>query len=431
MPRGRRQVAWVAAVLLALASAAAAGEPAETGRFVWSTDSAEARTLLSELQQGIESFQAGPASTELARKIVAADPEFAMGHYYLSATLPFTSEDRQFVLDEAVKLAENASDGERRFILALAGIRNIQAFTDPAVAETVAQLEKLAVDYPEERLVQVILGQIYQASNEAEKARQAFRRCEEIGPSSPRARAFLANADLLDGHYAKARGTFERVEASLPKGTAPFTIRYGIAFSHLYEDHPDAALASLRTLLEEYREAGLTQGFPEVFIWNSIARINLENGRLEQAMKAYEKGFESVPGSSLADDQKAVWQGRLLHGRSRVLARMDRDDEAWAVAEEIKAMIEESGEPAEQYWPAWHYLAGYLKLEAGEHQAAVDHLEKADPNDPFQTLLLARAYEGAGRKDDARQAYKRVVASENNGLERALAYPEAKKKLVS
>jgi Flp pilus assembly protein TadD len=101
------------------------------------------------------------------------------------------------------------------------------------------------------------------------------------------------------------------------------------------------------------------------------------------------------------------------------------------VAEEIKVMIEEGGEPAEQYWPAWHYLAGYLKLEADDPKAAVAHLEKADPNDPFQTLLLARAYERTGRKDDARQAYERVVASENNGLERALAYSEAKKKLSS
>jgi tetratricopeptide (TPR) repeat protein len=175
----------------------------------------------------------------------------------------------------------------------------------------------------------------------------------------------------------------------------------------------------------------LTQGFPEVFIWNSIARINLENGRLDEAMKAYDKGFESVPGSNLPDDQKALWEGRLLHGRSRVLARMDRDDEAWAVAEEIKKMIEEGGEDAEQYWPAWHYLAGYLKLEADDPKAAIAHLEKGDPNDPFQTLLLARAYERAGRKDDARQAYERVVTSENNGLERALAYPEAKKKLAS
>jgi len=42
---------------------------------------------------------------------------------------------------------------------------------------------------------------------------------------------------------------------------------------------------------------------------------------------------------------------------------------------------------------------------------------------------LARAYDRKGSKEDALKAYKEVVASTNNGLERALAYPEAKKKL--
>jgi tetratricopeptide (TPR) repeat protein len=148
-------------------------------------------------------------------------------------------------------------------------------------------------------------------------------------------------------------------------------------------------------------------------------------------MKAYERGFQSVPDSDLPDDQKATWKGRLLHGRSRTLARMGRDEEAWAIAEEIKSMIEEGGEPAEQYWPAWHYLAGYLKLEADDPSAAIVHLEKADPDDPFQTLLLARAYQRVGHNEEARQAYQRVVASENNGLERALAYPEARSALAS
>ncbi len=417
----------VALALVALAASAGAGEA--KGKFTWTTESGEAKTNLAELQQRIESFQFGPDSVELARKITEADPEFAMGHYYLSATQP--GPNGQAPLDRSLELAPEASDGERRFIETMAGMRDIQAITDPRVQQITEGMEALARDYPEERLVQVILGQLYQATNQAEKARQAFLRCEEIGPSSPRARAFLANWDLLQGDYAAARSTFEAIESSLPAGTAPFAIRYGVAFSYLYEDRPDAALESLKTYLAEYREAGQNQAFPEVFIWNSMARINLENGHLEEAMNAYEEGFESVPGSSLTDEQKATWEGRLLHGRSRVLARMGRDDEAWAVAEQIKAMIEEGGEPAEQYWPAWHYLAGYLKLEADDPKAAIEHLEKGDPNDPFQTLLLARAYERAGKKDEARQAYERVVASENNGLERALAYSEAKRKLAS
>jgi len=418
-----------AALAILLAAASWAKEPDTTGRFAWTTKSPVAKAKLLELQQRIESFRFGPDNVALAREIVAADPDFAMGHYYLYASS--SPADGPPALDKALELAPRASDGERRFIETMALIRNVQTPSDPAVSKTVAGLEALARDYPRERLVQVILGQVYQFTGEAEKARAAFHRCEEIGPSSPRARAFLANWELLQGHYAKARTTFEQIEASLPKGTAPFTIRYGIAFSHLYERHPDAALASLETYLDEYKGAGLDQGFPEVFIWNSLARINLENGRLEEAMKDYQKGFESVPGSSLPEDQKTIWKGRLMHGRCRVLARMGRHDEAWAEAQEIRKMIEEGGEEGEQFWPAWHYLAGYLKLEAGDPEAAAEHLEKANPDDPFHTLLLARAYERLGREGEARKAYERVVASTNNGLERALAYPEAKDKLAS
>ena len=97
-----------------------------------------------------------------------------------------------------------------------------------------------------------------------------------------------------------------------------------------------------------------------------MARINLENGRLDEAMKDYEKGYESVPGSNLPEDQKQTWLGRLHHGKARTLARMGKHEEAWAEVETIKKMIEDGGEEAKQYWPAYHYVAGYAKLEAGD-----------------------------------------------------------------
>jgi tetratricopeptide (TPR) repeat protein len=193
----------------------------------------------------------------------------------------------------------------------------------------------------------------------------------------------------------------------------------------------DDSLDSLKTYLGEYKDSGAAQGFPEVFIWNSIARINLENGRLDEAMKAYEKGYESVPGSSIPEDQKQVWLGRLHHGRCRTLAKMGKHEEAWTEAQKIKKMIDDGGEPAKQYVPAWHYLAGYLKLEAGDYKAAVEELKQANAQDPFQTLLLARAYEKLGDKANAKQSFKAVTESSQNGLERALAFPEAKKKLLS
>ena len=348
-----------------------------------------------------------------------------MGVYYLSAVTPPPENEKH--LERAVVLSKKASDGERRFIDAMVVARANQGAD---FLKAIPALEQLAADYPGERLVQVILGQIYQGTD-AGKARAAFRRADEIGPPSPRVRAFLANEDLVAGEYEKARRTFLDVEKSLPKGSAPFAVRYGLAFSYLYEGRVDPALEALQAYLAEYRDSGAAQGFPEVFIWNSIARVNLENGRLDAAMKAYEKGYESVPGSSLPEDQKQVWRGRLQHGQCRVLAKMGKHEQAWTEALGVKKMIDDGGEAGKQYLPAWHYLAGYLKLEAGDYDTAIVELKQADAQDPFHQLLLARAYEKKGARAEARAAYQAVVDSGQNNIERALAYPEAKRKLAS
>ena len=409
-----------------LAPAQAAKDAKSGAGFEWTTKSAEAKTTLVELQQRIENFQFGPPNVELAHKIVAADPQFALGMYYLSAVTPPGENEKH--LARAVELSRQASDGERRFIEAMNVARANQG---AQVKDAIPLLEKLGADYPRERLVQVILGQVYQGQNDPDKARVAFERANEIGPASARVKAFLANDDLLKGQYEKARTTFLDVEKSLPKGAAPFAVRYGLAFAYLYEGKVDPALDALKTYLAEYKDSGSTQGFPEVFIWNSIARINLENGRLDAAMQAYENGYTSVPGSSLPEDQKQLWYGRLQHGRCRTLAKMGKHEEAWSEAQKIKKMIDDNGETAKQYLPAWHYLTGYLKLEAGDYKTAVAELQQANPDDPFHQLLLARAYEKTGAGDEARKTYARVVESRNNGLERALAYPEAKRKLAS
>ena len=110
---------------------------------------------------------------------------------------------------------------------------------------------------------------------------------------------------------------------------------------------------------------------------------------------------------------------------------MGKHEEAWAEALTVKKMIDDAGEAGQQYVPAWHYLAGYLKLEAGDSAAAVAELTQIEQRDPFQELLLARAYEKTGAQAEARKAYRTVVESQQNGLDRALAYAEAKKKLAS
>ena len=418
-----RAIALVAGAALAATSVHAGDKAAAGRRFEYKSKSEEARKLLFELQGRIENFQFGPANIELAKKIVALDPTFAMGQYYLSAVTPGPDGEKEYL--KARELAKNAPEGDRRFIDAVYHARVNQGVDFKKAIEPVEQVAK---DFPGERFVHIILGQLLNGDGQGKKALAAFEKARAIGPRSARVEAFLAGNDLLAEQYGKARATYLDVEKSLPKGSVPFAIRFGVTFSHLYEGNVDAALDSLRTYLAEYKAGGLDQQFPEVFIWNAMARINLENGRLEEAMKAYEKGYESIPGSKLDEIQKKTWLGRLHHGKARTLARMGKHEQAWAEVETIKKMIEEGGEPAKQYWPAYHYAAGYAKLEAGDFAKAAEHLEQADKNDPFQTLLLARAYEKLGQKEKAKEAYRKILDSQWAGIERPLAYPEAKRK---
>jgi tetratricopeptide (TPR) repeat protein len=414
-------VVGAASAILAAAAAEAGGPAAHT--MAMTTQSPAAHDQLVELQRRIESFQFGPANEELAKKIVAADPQFALGVYYLSAVTGAPGNQQH--LDKAVELAKSASDAERRFIEAMVLARG----KNPEQAY--APLVQLTKDYPKERLFFMLLGQNAAGLGKQEEAKAAFETAIALDPKTPRAYAFVGNYHLMKGDYDKARELYRLARSKAPAGVAPAAPTYSTAFTYLYEGKVDEALGTMRDFLGEYRKAATPSDLPEVFIWNSIARINLENGRLEEAMKAYGQGFESVPGSQLPEDQKKIWLGRLHHGRGRTLARMGKHAEAWAEAETVRKMIEEGGEAGKPFQPAYHYLAGYLKLEKGEYPAAIEHLKQGDGEDPFQKLLLARAYDKAGDAPSARKAYQEVVASTQNGLDRALAYREAKARLAA
>jgi tetratricopeptide (TPR) repeat protein len=416
-------VAAGAALLAAGPVLAGDAKPAapQLKQFTLTSKSEDAKKKLRDVQWRIETFQ-GASVAPIVQEILVLDPDFALGHYYASAT---TFPPKLDELAKARELAKNASEGERRFIEAMALARGDKPETG------IEPLKALANDYPGERVVHVILGQVLAGLGRVDEARASYERAIAVDNSTPRAFTLAANLYLLQGDYAKARATMETVLPQMPKTAAPVQVRYGVAFSHLYEGNPDKAIASLRTLLDEYKVSGAAENFPEVFIWNSIARINLENGRLEDAMKAYEEGYKSVPASKLDEEQKKIWYGRLHHGRARTLARMGKHQEAWAEAETIKKMIDEGGEAGKPFVPAWHYVAGYAKLEAGDYKAAIEHLTQANKDDPFHRLLLARAYEKAGDKENAKKVYQEVVDSKANGIERALAYPEAKRKLAT
>jgi len=411
-------------ILITLAASSAFGfkETNSKRKIEFSTDSKEAKDYVAQIVNRIETFQFGPDLNALAKKSIDADPNFAFG-YYLLGTTAATPEDVKKYSDKAAELAKSASDGERRYIEAVLLTRAQKP------AEALTMFLDLAKQYPDDRMVQMLLGQVYTNLGKFDEAKASFEKALKLDGSTPRVYTFLGNTELLKGNYAKARELFGVSLARQVKGSAPFGPNYGLAFAYIYQGDIKSAVKTLEAYAADYQTSTLQQNFPAVFIWNSIARLHLEYGKAEDAMKAYEKGYETIPGSNLDEMQKKIWLGRLHHGTARTLAKMGKREEAWKEAALIKKMIEDGGKNGEQFWPSYHYLAGYLKLEAGDYAKAVEELKQTDLTDPFHKLLLARAYEKSGDGASAQKMYKEITEFNQLTLERALAYPEAKKKL--
>jgi tetratricopeptide (TPR) repeat protein len=416
------RIAVCMAVTCAIAASALAAGKANGKRFEFTTKSKEAKEAVAQIVYKIETFQGGPDMNAIARKAVEADPNFAFG-YYLLGTTAATPQESKPSIDKAVELAKSASEGERRYIEAVLIARS------PKFTDSVPIFLELAKQYPEERMVQMLLGQVYTGMGKLDEAKAAFDRAAQLDGSTPRVYTFLGNIALLKGDYGKARELFKASLAKKVPNTAPFGPNYGMAYLYVYEGNIKEAIKTLEAYGDEYVKTGQEKVFPSVFIWNSIARLHLEYGDANEAIKYYEKGYATVPNSSIDDLQKKTWLGRLHHGKGRALAKLGKTDEAWKEAELIKKMIEEGGEDGKPFWPSYHYIAGYLKLEAGETNEAIEHLKQQDLTDPFHKLLLARAYDKAGNTAEAQKLYKEITEFNQVTIERAISYNEAKKKL--
>ena len=411
-----------AALLLIVAVGGSSSPRANGKRIEFTTKSKEAKDYVAQIVFRVETFQFGPDVNALAKKSVEADPNFAFGYYLLATTSNTPVEAKPFA-DKAVELAKNASDGERRYIEAVLLTRAQKT------NEALPIFLDLAKQYPDDRMVQMLLGQVYINLGKPDEAKAAFERAIKLDGTTPRVYTFLGNIELLNGNYAKAQELFKASLAKQVKNSAPFGPNYGMAYSYVYQGDIKSAVKTLEAYAAEYQTSTQQPNFPAMFIWNSIARLHQEYGKAEDAMKAYEKGYETIPSSNLDEIQKKTWLGRMHHGKARTLAKMGKADEAWKEAELIKKMIDESGKEGEQYLPAYHYLTGYLKLESRDYAKAIEELKQSDLTDPFHKLLLARAYENSGDTAAAQKLYKEITEFNQLTLERALAYPEAKKKL--
>jgi len=432
---------------------------AQNGKLKISTSSPEAQKLYYQARMELEKENA-QAIPELARRALKVDPDFAMGLMLLSVLANGATADS--LLGVAIeKGKKNATAAEVSYIEAV----RLQRKQDMAGATKI--LDQLISEFPKDRDTMIYAAQLHQALKNYDKAEEYLKKGIELDGSTPRGYRLLAGvyqaagkpdkvskilqtgiknagestglyqasgtAALLQENYEEARNYYKKAIKMIDRDATPFVPFFGYAWTHMYEGNPDDALKIIDKFLARYNRNGAAQGFPPVWIWNQIGRIHLENGRLEEAMIAYKTGYKSVPPSQISDARKKVWEQRSNHGQARTLAKMGKHEDAMKIVNKMEKLLnsEATEQQRAQFEPAFHYLAGYVMLEANKLEAAIEHLRKTSEQNAFHLLLLARAYEKSGDTKNALAKYKAITKMNRNNVERALSYPEAKKKVAA
>jgi len=268
-------------------------------------------------------------------------------------------------------------------------------------------------------------GEKLNAEGKQDDALALYNKALQLSPGLYEAHLDAGIALDLKGDYAAAREHFTKaIEIAAPDSKQQ-ALR-AMAMSYAFEGKATEA-AKFEKQVFDARLA--KPDFPGAAgIANELARIYLESGDPDHAYQWYKSGYETAlrqPGLSEAD--KNLWLFRWENAQARIAARRGRADEAHQHVTVAKAALDKANNPEQaRFYP---YLTGYVAFYAGDYKTAIGDLQKADQSDPLILALLGEAYEKSGDEAQAKEYYKKVLASNAHNPTNAFARPLARKKL--
>jgi tetratricopeptide (TPR) repeat protein len=279
----------------------------------------------------------------------------------------------------------------------------------------------------EDPLALVRDGRKLNAAGQFNEALALYARAIALDPAS--FDAHLAAGVTLDlkGDYARARTHLQRAIDLAPEGQSA-QAHAQMAVSYAFEQRAaDAAKHYQENFTQQLARGQLDAAAATA---NALGRVYLESENLPEAEQWYGRGYETAKKlTNLPPDQADLWTLRWEHARARMAARRGDAEGAARHAAAVKAIVDKGGLNEEQR-PAYHYVAGYAALYAGQYDAAVEALLRADQRDPFILGLLAQAYEKQGNVAKAKEYYALVLRSTSHNLQNAFSRPLAQRKLA-
>ena len=269
-------------------------------------------------------------------------------------------------------------------------------------------------------------GQALMREGKLEDALALYRKTVQATPESQAANNAAGIVLDLMGKGTEARKYFAKAIEVAQTPQSKVAAQRAMAMSYAFESNCKKAVEYEQMVFDYY--ASVKDFFQQGETANEAARVCIDSGDLDAAFKWYQTGHESglrEPG--IKPDRVDLWEFRWEHAQARIAARRGNKAEAEKHVAAAKAILDKGTNPPQmQFFP---YLVGYVAFYGKEYKAALEELQKANPNDPFIQCLIALTYEKLGDKEKAQEFYRKAAAATSHNPPAAYAQPFSKKKL--
>jgi len=270
-------------------------------------------------------------------------------------------------------------------------------------------------------------GQQLMREGKLDDALALYRRTLEASPNSLPAHIAAGSVLDLQGRGEEGRKYFARgIEvADTPEHKA--MAQRAMAMSYAFERNCKKTVAYEQQVFDIYGSE--KNFFQQGEIADEAARVCIESGDLEAAYHWYQLGHDTgLKEPDIKPARQDLWEFRWEHAQARIAARRGNQAEAQKHIAAAKNVLDKGTNPEQaQFLP---YLQGYVAFYAGNYQAALEELLKANQNDPFIQCMIGQTYQKLDEKDKAFEYYSKASTAIAHNPAAAYAVPLARKNLT-
>lgn len=216
-------------------------------------------------------------------------------------------------------------------------------------------------------------------------------------------------------HLSKAVDLVDKVSP----GEAKFILYYKALFDG------DGAIKACESRFKKAEDQNLVQY--KISSMNIAGFILAENGEFEKATSYYDKAVEIIETAEMEDVVRKGFDFNAGVNHCYMLTNLNQLDEATEEGQKCLSIAEKRQNPGENQFI--HGRLGALEIKKGNFKQALEHLNKADPQSPYNWYQMALAYEGMDMKDKANELFTQVANQNEVRLDLILVRQKAKENL--